>query len=112
MTSSQREDALAQASVPTLLMCLAQITGDDRWLQEPFLPRRDISIFAETGGGLTEAAQSMVRSAIAEVLDELAQGRRQLPALPDDERMWKMMNVCVGDKVPVEYVRKIGRAHV
>ena len=79
MSASSRADALREASVPTLLMCLAQITRDPRWLEDPFRPKRDISIFAERSGGLSEAAQEVVREAIAEVLDELADGRRSLP---------------------------------
>ncbi|NDG39296.1 MAG: hypothetical protein EBY28_07895 [Betaproteobacteria bacterium] len=74
-----RDAALREASVPTLLMCLAQITGEDRWLQAPFLPRRDISIFAEPTGGLSTEAQQAIRSALSQVLDELSSGARQLP---------------------------------
>ena len=33
MTPAERAAALAQASMPTLLMSLAQITGDRRWLE-------------------------------------------------------------------------------
>jgi len=34
-------------------MCVAQITRDPRWLEEPFPPQRDISIFAEPSGWST-----------------------------------------------------------
>ena len=103
MTDPIRETALREASVPTLLMCLAQITGDHRWLEEPFRPQRDISIFADPTGGLPEPVQQIVRDGIAQVLDELADGRRKLPPLPDEARVTEMMNVCVGEKVPTEY---------
>jgi hypothetical protein len=69
MTDARRDTALREASVPTLLMCLAQITRDPRWLEEPFLPKRDISIFAEPTGGLSPQAQQVVRDAVARVLD-------------------------------------------
>ena len=100
-----RDAALREASVPTLLMCLAQITGEDHWLQEPFLPRRDISIFAEPTGGLSTEAQQAIRSALSRVLDELSSGARQLPPLPDDARMVRMMGVCLGERLPDEYLQ-------
>ena len=103
MTDIQRDDALRQASVPTLLMCLAQITRDPRWLQEPFLPKRDISIFAEPTGGLSEQAQQTVRDSLATVLDELASGQRSLPPLPSEAELVEMMSVCLGERVPPEY---------
>jgi 4-hydroxyacetophenone monooxygenase len=103
MNDIQRDDALRQASVPTLLMCLAQITRDPRWLQEPFLPKRDISIFAEPTGGLSEQAQQTVRESLATVLDELASGQRSLPPLPTEAELVEMMSVCLGERVPPEY---------
>ena len=103
MTDIQRDDALRQASVPTLLMCLAQITRDPRWLQEPFLPKRDISIFAEPTGGLSEQAQQTVRDSLATVLDELSSGQRSLPPLPTEAELVEMMSVCLGERVPPEY---------
>lgn len=103
MSASSRADALREASVPTLLMCLAQITRDPRWLEDPFRPKRDISIFAERSGGLSEAAQEVVREAIAEVLDELADGRRSLPPPLAADELARMMSVCVGENVPREY---------
>jgi len=103
MNASERDATLQQASVPTLLMCLAQITGDDTWLKEPFLPKRDISIFAEPTGGLSPQAQQAVREAIARVLDELHSGQRTLPPLPDEAQLVEMMSVCLGERVPPEY---------
>jgi 4-hydroxyacetophenone monooxygenase len=103
MTDPIQDTALQEASVPTLLMCLAQITGDGRWLEEPFRPQRDVSIFADPTGGLPEAVQQIVRDAVARVLDELADGRRALPPPPDEAKVVEMMNVCVGEKVPPEY---------
>ncbi|MEI7444785.1 MAG: NAD(P)/FAD-dependent oxidoreductase [Burkholderiales bacterium] len=103
MDDARRDQALREASVPTLLMCLAQITGDARWLEDPFRPQRDVSIFAEPTGGLSPQAQQVVRESIARVLDELADGRRTLPPLPDEATLHRMMNVCVGERVPSEY---------
>ena len=104
MPNPQRDAALAQASVPTLLMCLAQITQDPRWLADPFRPQRDIAIFAQASGGLSAEAQHTVRQAIAQVLDELASGQRTLPPLPAPEVMVAMMGWCLGEPLPAEYL--------
>ena len=103
MTDNQRTAVLRQASIPTLLMCLAQVTGDRRWLDEPFLPRRDISIFAEPSGGLSPEAQQVVITAAAQMLDDLASGALQLPPPLAPAQMMEMMGVCLGEPVPAEY---------
>jgi len=103
MTDINRQTALQQASVPTLLMCLAQITRDPKWLQEPFLPKRDISIFAEPSGGLSPEVQRTVRESLSRVLDELQAGTRTLPPLPTEAELVEMMSVCLGERVPPEY---------
>ncbi len=103
MTDTQRTAVLRQASIPTLLMCLAQVTGDRHWLDEPFLPRRDISIFAEPSGGLSPEAQQVVITAAAQMLDDLASGALQLPPPLAPAQMMEMMGVCLGEPVPAEY---------
>lgn len=84
-------------------MCLAQITGDDRWLHEPFLPRRDTNLFHDETGGLTADVQEEVRSSARQVLQELATGTRHLPLEVNLERFTRMMRVCVAEDVAPEY---------
>lgn len=96
--------ALAAASIPTLVMCLAQITGDDRWLAPRYRPQRDPRLFHEPSGGLSEAAQAEVREAMANALQELASGRARLPPPPSEEQLATMASACVGESVPREYV--------
>ncbi|MEA3216397.1 MAG: 4-hydroxyacetophenone monooxygenase, partial [Acidimicrobiia bacterium] len=36
----QFEEAVAIANIPTLLMVLVQLTGDTRWLEDPYKPHR------------------------------------------------------------------------
>ena len=103
MNVADRRRALEDASIPALLMCLAQITGDETWLQPPYTPKRDISIFADPSGGLPTEVQDEIRSAISAVLDDLASGKRSLPGLPSQEKMTRMMSVFLGETVPSEY---------
>jgi 4-hydroxyacetophenone monooxygenase len=52
---------------------------------------------------LSDAAQAVVREAIAGVLDELADGRRSLPPPLAADELARMMSVCVGENVPRDY---------
>ncbi|RYX97043.1 MAG: NAD(P)/FAD-dependent oxidoreductase [Comamonadaceae bacterium] len=97
-------DALKHASIPTLTMCLAQITGDECWLEAPFVPQKDVRLFADESGGLDEATQQAVRDAIEKVMGELERGDRSLPGAPDQEQLARMMRTCVAEPVPAEYV--------
>ncbi len=97
-------EALREASVPTLLACLAHITGERRWIEAPFLPRRDIALFADPSGGLPPAVQEEARTAMACVLEELADGRRRLAPQPDDATMLGIMRTLLSENVAPEYV--------
>ncbi|MEV0111151.1 NAD(P)/FAD-dependent oxidoreductase [Nocardia sp. NPDC050799] len=95
-----REQALEHASVPTLLMCLAQVTGEDRWLQEPFLPARETQLFGDDTGGLSAELQAVVRRAALRMLDHPPAHSPDL----DAAKLSRMMSVCVGETVGDEYV--------
>jgi len=97
-------EALAKASIPTLLMCLAQITGDRKWFEAPYLPQRDVSLFADPTGGFSPEIQQQVRDATARVLNELAAGTRKPAPLADEATALEMMRVCLGERIPEEYV--------
>ncbi|MCX6527903.1 MAG: NAD(P)/FAD-dependent oxidoreductase [Actinobacteria bacterium] len=82
MKNDALHDALEDASIPTLLMCLAHITG----------------------GGLARDVADEVRVAIAEVMQDVKTGKRQMSDAPDTQRLTQMMSVCVGETVGSEYV--------
>jgi len=104
MSDQSLRNMLQHASIPTLIICLAQITGEDHWLQEPFLPKRDINLFADESGGLSGEVQQLVRDAMERVMDEIERGERTLPPLPDAERFIRMMRVSVAEEVAQEYL--------
>jgi 4-hydroxyacetophenone monooxygenase len=98
----QLKTALAEADVPVLLMVLTHLTGDPRWLEDPYRPRRDSRVFADESGGLPDAIQSEIRAAALDLLaavDADEQGE-----LLDDDLLGRMMSACVGETVPPEYV--------
>jgi 4-hydroxyacetophenone monooxygenase len=101
--SATNKEALMEASIPTLLMCLAQLSGDDKWLREPYLPRRDTNLFHDDAGGLPDEVQNDVRAAMAAVLDELNACTRTVPTDIDPEQFVTMMRTCVAEQVTPEY---------
>jgi 4-hydroxyacetophenone monooxygenase len=102
-TDAQVAHALSEASIPTLVMCLAQITGDPHWLTQPFQATRDTNLFADETGGLAPDVQEEVRHAMQAILVELSQGTRALPVQFDFSAFPKMMSTCLGEEVPAEY---------
>lgn len=104
MTDRQRfAEALAIANVPTLLMLLVQMTGDKRWLRDPYRPRRGSGVSDNDSGGLAEDVQQEVRAAALEaILAWKAGAPLALPA-PDNDELVEMLSVSMGEKVPGEY---------
>src|SRR4051794_8437726 len=56
-------DAVAVANIPTLLMVLVQLTGDPRWLHDPYRPVRPRGMGDNDSGGMPDAVQQEIRDA-------------------------------------------------
>ena len=97
------EQAFQEASIPTLLMCLVQLTGEESWLREPYLPKRDTNLFADESGGIAESAQQQIRDSLAIVLGEISDGKREILSPPNTELFTRMMSLCVAEEVAPEY---------
>lgn len=95
--------ATRQANIPILLMVLHQLTGSDRWLQDPYLPSRARGMGTNDSGGLDPQIQDEIRTAAREAI--LAWSAGSDPALPSPggEELTRMLAVCVGEDVPAEY---------
>lgn len=99
---SRLEKAIPMADIRVLLMVLVHATGDLKWLAPPFQPQRDIRLIPEPGAGLPEDVQQQIRAAALEVLS-----RNEPAALndPGDHLMQRMMSVCLGEDVALEYAK-------
>src|SRR2546428_377530 len=86
--------AIAEGDIRVLLMVLVHMTGDTRWLEPPYKPKRDVRLIPDPDAGVPKQIQDEVRAA---VLDLFAKGERR-PAItgPGDELMLKMMRACLG----------------
>src|SRR5665647_2083977 len=93
--------AIAEGDIRVLLMVLVHMTGDLRWLEPPYTPRRDVRLIPDPQAGVPKEIQDEIRAA---VLKLFANGQPK-PAItdPGDELMLKMMRACLGENVAPEY---------
>lgn len=96
--------AIEQADIRVLLMVLVHMTGDMRWMEPPYLPRRDVRLIPDPRAGLPESVQAEIREAAVKIL----RGNPQ-PVItdPGNDLMQRMMNATLGEKVAPEYAPMI-----
>lgn len=100
--AEQLRSALEVANIPTLLLVLANLTGDERWLNEPYRPRRGAPLSDNDTGGLPEPVQREVRDAAYHAILAHEQGELD-PAPIAVDRIAGMLSVTLGEDVPAEY---------
>ena len=93
--------AIAEADIRVLLMVLVHMSGDLRWLEPPYAPRRDVRLIPDPKAGLPENIQDEIRTAALKLLRD--GGAKPVITDPGDELMRKMMNVTLGERVAPEY---------
>jgi 4-hydroxyacetophenone monooxygenase len=93
--------AIAEGDIRVLLMVLVHLTGDERWLEPPYKPKRDVRLIPDPEAGLPREIQDEIRAA---VLKLFADGAPR-PAItdPGNELMLRMMRACLGENVTPEY---------
>lgn len=96
-------DAFEFANIPTLLIVLVQLTGDMKWLADPYRPARVGGMDDAGTGGLPEQLQAEVRQAAREAWAAYENGRPAAILKPDAELMHRMMEWSVGESVPASY---------
>lgn len=96
-------EAIEIANIPTLIPVLVQLTGDERWLEDPYRPDRNRGLDDNPTGGLPESIQDEIRAA---ALDAILAWRTGTPITlerPRDEQLVRMLSVAMGEDVPAEY---------
>ena len=93
--------AIAEADIRFLLMVLVHMTGDERWLEPPYKPKRDVRLIPDPDAGLPPEIQDKIRAAVVNLF---AHGTpRPVITDPGDELMQRMMRACLGENVAPEY---------
>ncbi|MEV6985919.1 NAD(P)/FAD-dependent oxidoreductase [Sphaerisporangium sp. NPDC051017] len=94
--------ALEVANIPTLLLVLTHLTGDRKWLADPYTPRRGKPLSDNDTAGLSEELQTEVRDAAhAAILDDEA--GRLVPVDLAPEQVAELLSVALVEEVPAEY---------
>jgi 4-hydroxyacetophenone monooxygenase len=102
-TDDELRAALGSANIPTLLLVLVHLTGDERWLAGPYRPTRTVALDDNDTGGLPARRRAEIRDAALGVLRELREGTRTVPAPPPDDRIVELLGASLGEPVPAEY---------
>lgn len=95
--------AIEVANIPTLLMVLVQLTGDLRWMDDPFRPTRMGGMGDNDTGGLSPALQHEVRDAAIEAISAWRDGAPVAIPEPSPELLVQMLSWAMGETVPPEY---------
>jgi 4-hydroxyacetophenone monooxygenase len=95
--------AVEVANLPTLLMVLFHLTGEERWLAEPYAPTRTPGLAEHDDGGLPPEIRSEIRAAAVDAVLDWARGKPPAVENPDADLLQTMMTRCMGEPVPPEY---------
>ncbi|MFN0303717.1 MAG: flavin-containing monooxygenase [Burkholderiales bacterium] len=96
-------DAVAVANIPTLLLLLVQLTGNLRWLDDPYRPSRTRGLGDNDSGGLSETAQHDIRAAALDAMLAWRDDRSPETTPPAPDLLVKMLGVSLGEEIPAEY---------
>ena len=93
--------AIAEGDIRVLLMVLVHMTGDERWLEPPYKPKRDVRLIPDPQAGVPKEIQAEIRAAVL----RLFENGEPKPVItdPGDELMLKMMRAGLGENVAPEY---------
>ncbi|HEX6388655.1 MAG TPA: NAD(P)/FAD-dependent oxidoreductase, partial [Solirubrobacteraceae bacterium] len=95
--------ALRDANLPTLLLALTQLTGDERWLAEPYQPTAPRGLEDHDSAGLPDDRQDEVRAAALKAFTEWRAGRLQPGPTPSPEKVAEMLAISLAEPVDPAY---------
>ncbi|TAM65791.1 MAG: NAD(P)/FAD-dependent oxidoreductase [Mycobacterium sp.] len=100
--SERLQVALEDANLPTLLLVLQHLTGDNKWTGEPYRPLRGKPLDDNDSGGLSPELQAEVRASALEAVTAFYEGRLR-PVTPEPDEVTRMLSCAMVEDVPVEY---------
>ncbi len=90
-----------------LVLCLYHLTGDPRWLAEPYRPARDVRLIADPTAGFAPELQSEIRAAVLALASTDGTFPEPVIGDPGPAGLQELMSVFLGEAVPDEYVPMI-----
>lgn len=100
---SRLREAVSVANIPTLLMVLVQMTGDKKWLHEPYLPSRARGLDDNDSGGLPINIQQEIRLAAADAIVDWKKGKPIALNAPSPELLTEMISISTAEMAPDNY---------
>jgi 4-hydroxyacetophenone monooxygenase len=93
--------AIAEGDIRVLLMVLVHMTGDERWLEPPYRPKRDVRLIPDPDAGVPKEIQDEIRAAILKLFEHGTPN----PVItdPGNKQMLRMMSATLGETVASEY---------
>ncbi|QZA12731.1 NAD(P)/FAD-dependent oxidoreductase [Mycolicibacterium holsaticum DSM 44478 = JCM 12374] len=101
-SSRDLRSALKCANIPILLTVLRQLTGNVRWLAEPYRPTRAHGPGDHDDGGLGEALQREVRDAAYQAVMDYRAGRLS-PEPLTPQQITEMLAIALAEEIPPDY---------
>ena len=80
--------AIAEGDIRVLLMVLVHMTGDLRWLEPPYKPRRDVRLIPDPDAGVPKEIQDEIRAAVLKLYRERRADARSYP-IPATNCCWR-----------------------
>ncbi|HZZ50353.1 MAG TPA: NAD(P)/FAD-dependent oxidoreductase [Pseudonocardia sp.] len=105
LDEARLKTAIAEANLPTLAMVTFQLTGDERWLAEPYRPARTGGLGPNDSGGLDDAAADEIRAAAVDAVTAWSRGAQPRIPVPGRTLLRRMLSTAMGEDVPPEYER-------
>lgn len=96
------QSALADANLPTLLLVLRHLTGDRKWIEDPYRPTRGKPLDDHDSAGLPDEVQAEVRAAAYAAIIATRAGTLTPAALSPDD-VAEMLSCALAEPVPQRY---------
>jgi len=96
-------DAMEHANLPSLVAVLYQLTGDRRYLADPYRPTRSRGMEDNDLGGFGPEVQAEIRAAAVDAVLAWASGRPPAVPAPTGDALLELIELAVGEPVPPEY---------
>lgn len=93
--------AISKADIRVLLMVLYHLSADERWLSPPYRPVLDRKLIGDEDGGLPSNILHEIRQCAVDALSSYPLKFKIQD--PGNSEIQKMMSVCLGEPVPIEY---------
>jgi 4-hydroxyacetophenone monooxygenase len=104
LTDAQIEAAVRAATTSVLLMVLFQVTGEEKWLEAPYVPPRAKGLTDRDGADeLGPGVRDEILAAGADAIRYLQEGGRPRIEAPGPDLAARMLTVCVGESVDPKY---------